>query len=55
MLDFLNRHKTTLPSAEEALPGRETPVVEPGTHAVLGPPIAPRFPEGTERAIVGMG
>ena len=55
MLDFLSRHKTTLPAPEEALPGRETPIVTPGTHAVLGTPIAPPFPEGTERAIVGMG
>ncbi len=55
MLDFLNRHKTTLPSPEEALPGRETPIVRPGTHAVLGTPIGPPFPDATERAIVGMG
>ncbi len=55
MLDFLNRYKTTLPAPEEALPGRETPIVEPGTHAVLGTPIGPPFPEGSERAIVGMG
>ncbi len=55
MLDFLNRHKTVLPPPEEALPGRETPIVAPGTHAVLGTPIGPPFPEGTERAIVGMG
>ena len=55
MLDFLNRHKTNVPSPEEALPGRDTPIVEPGTHAVLGTPIGPPFPEGTERAIVGMG
>ena len=55
MLDFLNRHKTTLPAPEEALPGRETPIVRPGTHAVLGTPIGPPFPEGTERAVVGMG
>jgi peptide-methionine (S)-S-oxide reductase len=55
VLDFLNRHKTTLPAPEEALPGRETPIVMPGAHAVLGTPIGPPFPEGTERAIVGMG
>ena len=55
MLDFLNRHKTTLPAPEEALPGRETPILTPGAHAVLGTPIGPPFPEGTERAIVGMG
>ena len=55
MLDFLSRHKTNLPSADEALPGRDAPIVNPGTHAVLGTPIGPPFPEDTERAIVGMG
>jgi peptide-methionine (S)-S-oxide reductase len=55
VLDFLNRHKTTLPAPEEALPGRETPIVTPGTHAVLGTPIGPPFPDGSERAVVGMG
>ena len=55
MLDFLNRHKTTLPAPDEALPGRETPITRPANHAVLGTPIGPPFPEGTERAIVGMG
>ena len=55
MLDFLSRSKTALVTPEEALPGRETAIVAPGTHAVLGTPIGPPFPEGSERAIVGMG
>jgi peptide-methionine (S)-S-oxide reductase len=55
MLEFLSRRKLQTPSAEEALPGRDTPIVAPGDHFVLGTPIAPPFPEGTERAIVGMG
>jgi peptide-methionine (S)-S-oxide reductase len=55
MLEFLTRHKTTMPSADEALPGRDVPIVTPGIHAVLDTPIGPPFPEDTERAIVGLG
>jgi peptide-methionine (S)-S-oxide reductase len=47
--------KTELVSADQALPGRDTPIVVPGQHLVLGKPIGPPFPEGTEQAIVGMG
>jgi len=55
VLEFLSRRKQQMPSAEEALPGRDTPIVSPGEHFVLGTPMAPPFPDGTERAIVGMG
>ena len=49
------RKATAMPSAEDALPGRDTPVYVPGRHLVLGTPIGPPFPEGTEQAIFGMG
>ncbi len=52
---LFQRKQTELPAPEEALPGRETPVVLPGRHLVLGTPLAPPFPEGTEQAIFGMG
>jgi peptide-methionine (S)-S-oxide reductase len=53
---FLARKKLTLPSSEEALPGRESEIPGvPDTHFVLGTPIKPPFPEGTERLVVGMG
>src|SRR5919206_4808700 len=55
MLEFLSRHKTTMPAPDEALPGRDTPILTPGNHAVLGTPIGPPFPADTERAILGMG
>ena len=44
-----------MPAPGDALPGREAPmpVVEP--HVVLGTAIVPPFPDGTERAIFGMG
>ena len=44
-----------MPAAHEALPGRDRPIVRPGNHLVLGTPIGPPFPEGTEQAIFGMG
>jgi peptide-methionine (S)-S-oxide reductase len=55
VLDFLSRRKTQRPTADEALPGRDTPIVTPGDHFVLGTPMASPFPEGTEQAIVAMG
>ena len=44
-----------MPAPGDALPGREAPmpIVEP--HVVLGTAIVPPFPDGTERAIFGMG
>jgi peptide-methionine (S)-S-oxide reductase len=55
MLEFLTRHKTSMPAAEDALPGRDSPIATPGDHFVLGTPMAPPFPEGTEQAVFGMG
>ena len=52
---LFTRKATAMPSREDALPGRATPIVVPGRHLVLGTPIGPPFPEGTERAIFGMG
>ena len=55
MFEFLTRDKTEMPAAEDALPGRDTAIVQPGDHAVLGTPMAPPFPDDTEQVIVGMG
>ncbi len=55
MFEFLTRHKTEMPAAEDALPGRAGAIVQPGDHAVLGTPMAPPFPAGAEQVIVGMG
>lgn len=52
---LFGRLKTRMITAEEALPGRSEPILEPGVHAVLGTPIGPPFPEGFERLVVGMG
>jgi peptide-methionine (S)-S-oxide reductase len=53
MLFFKKRLE--LPARDEALPGRDTPILVPGRHFVLGTPIGPPFPEGLEQALVGMG
>jgi peptide-methionine (S)-S-oxide reductase len=44
-----------LPGPQDALPGRDEPMPVPERHAVLGTPLVPPFPEGTERAVFGMG
>jgi peptide-methionine (S)-S-oxide reductase len=55
-MSFLFRHKTEMPDPADALPGRDhRPFAVPDTHFVLGTPLEPPFPEGSERAIFGMG
>jgi peptide-methionine (S)-S-oxide reductase len=44
-----------LPSADEALPGRDEPMPVPPRHLVLGTPLVPPWPPGCEETIVGMG
>ncbi|HET7483173.1 MAG TPA: peptide-methionine (S)-S-oxide reductase MsrA [Actinomycetota bacterium] len=45
-----------MPEADRALPGRDHPAFPvPDTHAVLGTPIKPPFPEGLETAVFGLG
>lgn len=48
-------HRREMVTAENALLGRETPMVVPGRHLVLGTPLVPPFPEGYERAVFAMG
>jgi peptide-methionine (S)-S-oxide reductase len=52
---FFTKHKTEIPSAEDALPGRQTPMPVPERHFVNGRPITPPFPEGTQQVVFGMG
>jgi peptide-methionine (S)-S-oxide reductase len=44
-----------VPTPEQALPGRDTPMRVAEKHAVLGTRLAPPFPEELERAVFGMG
>ncbi len=48
-------HKTKMPAAEEALPGRDTAMPLSGRHFVSGAPIKPPFPAGLEQAVFGLG
>jgi peptide-methionine (S)-S-oxide reductase len=41
--------------AASALPGRPNPILTGGSHAVLGNPLLPPFPPGTEQAIFALG
>jgi peptide-methionine (S)-S-oxide reductase len=47
--------KTEMIASEDALLGRDEPMTGLGLHRVLGTPITPPFPDGTEQAIFGMG
>jgi peptide-methionine (S)-S-oxide reductase len=49
------RDKTQMVSADDALPGRDTPIQVSDTHVVLGTRITPPFPDGTEQLVVAMG
>jgi peptide-methionine (S)-S-oxide reductase len=47
--------KLRMPLPDQALPGRDTPMVVPERHAVNGARTTPPFPEGLERAVFAMG
>ncbi|HEX2295963.1 MAG TPA: peptide-methionine (S)-S-oxide reductase MsrA [Actinomycetota bacterium] len=53
---FSLKKKTQMPDPSAALPGRDSrPFRVPSTHAVLGTPLEPPFPEGMEVAVFGLG
>jgi peptide-methionine (S)-S-oxide reductase len=52
---MFSTHNTRMPRAEEALPGRATPLSVPETHFLSGHRMVPPFPAGTELALFGMG
>ncbi|WP_132876169.1 peptide-methionine (S)-S-oxide reductase MsrA [Tamaricihabitans halophyticus] len=55
-MSAFGRDKTTMVAAEQALPGRAEPVAVPQWHAVHSDRrIVPPFPEGSARAVFGMG
>jgi len=49
------RKTAALPSAEEALPGRATPMPTAATHFVNGRKLQPPYPAGLEQAVFGLG
>src|SRR5262245_17781452 len=52
---FSFRKKTAMPSAEEALPGRATPIPTAERHFVNGFALKGPFPEGSRIALFGLG
>ncbi len=52
---FSWKKKPDIASAEDALPGRDTPMPVPDTHYVNGRPLKPPFPENMEQAVFGLG
>jgi peptide-methionine (S)-S-oxide reductase len=53
---FLRRDKLSVPTADEALPGRPQRAFSvPERHFVLGTPLEPPFPDGLEQAVFAMG
>ena len=56
LMTMTHPEKTKMVAAEEALPGRgERAFAVPKTHAVLGTPLEPPFPEGIEVAYFALG
>jgi len=52
---FFSFNAPSVPSPENALPGRPTPITVPGVHSVLGTPIGGPWPDGTKTAVFGLG
>jgi peptide-methionine (S)-S-oxide reductase len=52
---FLRQKKLDLPTPDEALPGRDTPVPVAARHTVLGTPLTGPWPDGHQVAVFGMG
>jgi peptide-methionine (S)-S-oxide reductase len=51
----LFRKKSAMPTREDALPGRSTPLKVPETHFVNGHRIVPPFPAGMKEAVFALG
>ncbi|AOY80498.1 peptide-methionine (S)-S-oxide reductase MsrA [Moorena producens JHB] len=55
MVLFGFKKKLTVPTPEEALPGRSEVMPVPERHYVNGNPLKPPYPDGLEMAMFGMG
>ena len=53
-MQFLFRSRA-MPTADDALPGRSSPIIEPKNHTVLGTPIAGPYPDGFQIAEFALG
>jgi peptide-methionine (S)-S-oxide reductase len=54
-MSLFGSHKSRAITADEALPGRDTPMPVPARHEVLGGPLAPPYPAGTQVAEFALG
>jgi peptide-methionine (S)-S-oxide reductase len=54
-MSLFGSHKKRMVAADEALPGRQTPMPVPARHEALGGPLAPPYPEGTQIAEFALG
>ncbi len=52
---FALRKKAAMPQPDEALPGRDEPLLVPDRHYVNGAPLKPPFPQGMAQAVFAMG
>ena len=52
---MFREHTLRMPSPEQALPGRTSPLPVAAKHFVLGTPMEPPFPAGMRAALFGMG
>jgi peptide-methionine (S)-S-oxide reductase len=52
---FDNPFKSRLPTPDEALPGRDTPIFAGGPHAVSGRPMDGPAPDGMRTIVLGLG
>jgi peptide-methionine (S)-S-oxide reductase len=54
-VSIFGSRKTQMVTAQDALPGRQTAIRVPDRHEVLGTPLAPPYPQGTEVAEFALG
>ena len=52
---LFTRNKTVMPTADEALSGRDREMAVPERHFVNGRPLKPPFPRSVQKAVFGMG
>lgn len=55
IMSLIAGKKAQMPSPQEALPGRDEPIVDPKPHAVNGNPLKGPYPEGMQQIQFGMG
>lgn len=52
---LFTRKSLEMPTADQALPGRPTPIPTAKRHFINGNPIQPPYPEGLQRAVFALG